>query len=85
MKAHLADIAIQEQFGVISKTYWLNKMTGTANCLIEAESAEHANALHKASHGLEAHKIIEVVDLVVLPPLDLIGNSSLLVKAFRFQ
>ena len=27
---------------------------------MEAPSAEQVNALHKASHGLEAHKIIEV-------------------------
>ena len=59
-KAHLADIAIQDKFGVTTKTYWLNKKAGTANCLIDAPSAEQANALHKASHGLVADKIIEV-------------------------
>lgn len=65
VKAHLADIAIQDQFGVTSKTYWLNKGAGTVNCLIEAPSAEQAKALHKASHGLEAVKIIEVSEAVV--------------------
>lgn len=65
VKAHLADIAIQDQFGVTCKTYWLNKKMGTVNCLIEADSAEQANALHKASHGLEAHKMIEVNEAVV--------------------
>ena len=64
-KAHLADIAIQDKFGVTLKTYWLNKRTGTANCLVESPSAEQVNALHKASHGLEAHKIIEVSEAVV--------------------
>ena len=64
-KARLADTAIQEQFGVTSLTYWLNKRIGTANCLMEAPSAEQVNALHKASHGLEAHKIIEVSEDVV--------------------
>ena len=64
-KAHLADTAIQEHFGVTCQTYWLNKRTGTANCLLEASGAEQVNALHKASHGLEAHKIIEVSEDVV--------------------
>ena len=65
MKAHLADIAIQDQFEVTCQTYWLNKETGTANCLIEAPSAEQADALHKASHGLQATKIIEIDEAVV--------------------
>jgi len=60
IKAHLKDIAIQDQFGANCQTYWLNKTSGTANCLIEAPSAEHANALHKAAHGMEAAKVIEV-------------------------
>ena len=29
MKAHLADIAIQDQYSCNSLTYWLNKETGT--------------------------------------------------------
>ncbi len=64
-KAHLADIAIQDQYEITCQTYWLNKETGTVNCLIEAPSAEQANALHKASHGLQATKIIEVNKAVV--------------------
>lgn len=59
-KVHLLDIAIQDQFGVTCRTYWLNKAFGTANCLIEAPSAKEADALHKASHGMQASKIIEV-------------------------
>lgn len=64
-KAHLADIAIQDQYGVTCQTYWLNKETGTANCLLEAPSTEQAEAMHKASHGLEATKMIEVNEAVV--------------------
>ena len=65
VKAHLADIAIQDQFGVKCRTYWLNKKMGTVNCLMEASTPEQAAALHKASHGLEADKIIEVDEVVV--------------------
>ena len=64
-KAHLADIAIQEEYGCTSLTYWLNKETGTANCLIDAPSSEQATAMHKASHGLVATNIIEVNQAVV--------------------
>ena len=64
-KAHLADIAIQDEFGVICQTYWLTPETGAGNCLIEAPSVEQANALHEASHGLVAAKVIEVDKLVV--------------------
>ena len=60
VKAHLADLAVQDQFGVTCHTYWLNKDTGTANCLVEAPNAEAANAMHRASHGVEAKAAIEV-------------------------
>ena len=64
-KAHLADIAIQEQYGATFHTYWLNKESGTANCLVDAPSAEQANAVHRASHGLEAKELIAVDKAVV--------------------
>lgn len=64
-KAHLSDIAIQDQFGVNCKTYWLNKGNGTVNCLMEAPSPEQAEAMHKASHGLVAGKMIEVNEEIV--------------------
>lgn len=64
-KAHLADIAIQDQYGATVYTYWLNKKSGTANCLMEAPNAERANAMHRASHGMEAEKLIEVNEAVV--------------------
>lgn len=64
-KAHLADIAIQDQYGCTCQTYWLNKRFGTANCLIDAPSAEQAEAMHRASHGLVATKMIEVDEAVV--------------------
>ena len=64
-KAHLADIAIQDQYSCNSLTYWLNKETGTANCLIEAPSAEQAEAMHRASHGLVPTQVIAVDKMVV--------------------
>ncbi len=64
-KGHLADIALQDQYGATVHTYWLNKETDTLNCLIEAPSTEQANALHRAAHGMEAKKLIEVNEVVV--------------------
>ncbi len=64
-KAHLADLAVQEQFGATIQTYWLNKENGTVNCLVDAPSAEQANAMHRAAHGLEAKKVMEVDEAVV--------------------
>ena len=63
--AHLADISVQDQFGVTCQTYWLNTATGTSNCLLEAPSVEQANAMHRASHGMVATKLIEVDEMVV--------------------
>ncbi|MFC1481541.1 nickel-binding protein [Candidatus Neomarinimicrobiota bacterium] len=65
VKAHLADIAVQDQFGATCHTYWFNKEAGTANCLVEAPSEEQANAIHKASHGMVGTKVIEVNESVV--------------------
>ncbi|MCH8837711.1 MAG: DUF4242 domain-containing protein [Candidatus Marinimicrobia bacterium] len=64
-KAHMADIAFQDKYGSTILTYWLNKDSGTVNCLVEAPSAEQANALHRAAHGMEAKKMIEVNKAVV--------------------
>ena len=76
VKAHLADIAIQAQFGVTCRTYWLNKKMGTVNCLMEASNPEQASAMHKAAHGLEADKIIEVDEVVVEAFLGQIAESE---------
>lgn len=64
-KVHLADVAIQDQYGATVHTYWLNKKHGTVNCLVDAPSAEQANAMHRAAHGMEAKKLIEVNKAVV--------------------
>jgi len=64
-EAHLADIAMQEKFGVTALTYWHDYDTCHLNCLVEAPSAEAANAVHEASHGNLATEVIEVDKTVV--------------------
>ena len=61
-KAHEADLATQDQYGVEYKKYWVNEATGTIFCLVEAPDAETANRVHKEAHGLVADEIFEVTE-----------------------
>lgn len=59
--AHQRDLQVQEQYdGVQFLTFWFNGPEGEAFCLVEAPSEEDAIAVHKASHGLVPHDMIEV-------------------------
>ena len=58
--AHQRDLAVQGKHGVQFLTYWFNSPDGHAFCLVNAPSKEAAIAVHKESHGLVPHKIIEV-------------------------
>jgi class 3 adenylate cyclase len=59
-KAHLADVKIQDKYGVEYIKYWLNESRGKIFCLCNAPSAEAADRVHREAHGLPASKIIEV-------------------------
>jgi class 3 adenylate cyclase len=58
--AHQADLSIQDEYGVQFLTYWFNSPDGEAFCLVDAPTKEIAIAVHKASHGLVPHDMIEV-------------------------
>ena len=58
--AHQQDLTIQDDFGVQFLTFWFNNPDGQAFCLVDAPSKEAAVAVHKASHGLVPHNIVEV-------------------------
>ena len=58
--AHAQDLAVQDQYGVQFLTYWFNSPDGQAFCLVDAPSPEAAVAVHKASHGLVPHNLVEV-------------------------
>ncbi len=58
--AHKMDLAVQEQHGVQYLQYWFNEDSGRVYCLVEAPSAEAAEAVHRAAHGLLADEIVEV-------------------------
>jgi class 3 adenylate cyclase len=59
-KAHELDMAVQHRHGVHCVKYWFNDSCGKIFCLIDAPSAEAADAVHCDAHGLLAEKIIEV-------------------------
>ena len=59
-KAHEADLATQEAFGVEYKRYWVDEGAGKIFCLVEAPDAEAANRVHREAHGLVADEIYRV-------------------------
>jgi len=58
--AHERDLAIQDKYGVQFLTFWFNSPDGEAFCLVNAPTKEAAIAVHKASHGLVPHNMVEV-------------------------
>ncbi|MEQ1587660.1 MAG: nickel-binding protein [Cyclobacteriaceae bacterium] len=62
VKAHMEDLAIQEQFGVTQLKYWVNVDAKTLFCLMKGPTIDACNEVHKQSHGNTACNIIEVSD-----------------------
>ena len=58
--AHMKDLEAQEKYGVNYIKYWFNEEKGEVFCLVEAPSAEAANAVHMEATGLGADEITEV-------------------------
>jgi class 3 adenylate cyclase len=59
-RAHAADMAIQNRYGVEYTKYWFNERQGKVFCLCTAPSAEAAALVHREAHGLVAEKVIQV-------------------------
>lgn len=62
VKAHMEDLAIQDQFGVKQLKYWVNEQAKTIFCLMEGPNKDACNQVHLQSHGNTACNIIEVAD-----------------------
>ena len=58
--AHARDLEVQGKHEVQYLRYWFNEADGTVFCLVEAPSAEAAEAVHREAHGLVADEITEV-------------------------
>ena len=59
-EAHVRDKAVEGAHGVTYVKWWLNQAGGKIFCLCEAPSAEAAEEVHRAAHGLMPERIIEV-------------------------
>ncbi|MCA1834541.1 MAG: DUF4242 domain-containing protein [Actinomycetota bacterium] len=59
--AHLADLRVQQQYGVRYLHYWVDEDQGKVFCLVEAPDAAAAQAVHREAHGLVADEIYPVV------------------------
>ena len=59
-KSHQADLETQKKYGVSYLRYWVDESAGKIFCLVEADSAEDANAVHREAHGLVADDIYAV-------------------------
>lgn len=58
--AHERDLAVQEQYGVNYRRYWVDEAGGKIFCLVEAATAEDAGTVHREAHGLVADEIYPV-------------------------
>jgi hypothetical protein len=61
-KAHEADLATQDQYGVHYLRYWVDEGEGRIFCLVDAPDAESAATVHKEAHGLVADEIHPVAE-----------------------
>ncbi len=59
-EAHRKDLAVQERHGVSYLRYWVDEEAGKIFCLVEAETADDACAVHREAHGLVADEIYAV-------------------------
>jgi hypothetical protein len=59
-KAHQADLATQDAYGVNYLRYWVDEGQGQVFCLVEAPNADTAHTVHRQAHGLVADEIYQV-------------------------
>ena len=59
-QAHMADLETQRKYQVSYLRYWVNEEAGKIFCLVEADNADDANAVHREAHGLVADEIYPV-------------------------
>jgi hypothetical protein len=61
-KAHAADLATQDEYGVHYLRYWVDEADGKIFCLVDAPDAESAATVHREAHGLVADQIVAVAE-----------------------
>ena len=58
--AHKKDLETQDGYGVNYLRYWVDENGGKIFCLVEANTADDANTVHREAHGLVADEIYPV-------------------------
>jgi len=59
-EAHVADMDMQDRYGVEYLTYWFDPDRGAAFCLVDAPDLHSAVRVHRESHGMVASRVIRV-------------------------
>jgi hypothetical protein len=62
VQAHLADLQTQARYDVKYLRYWVSEHDGKVFCLVEAPSADAADAVHREAHGLLADAVFQVLE-----------------------
>lgn len=58
--AHIADLAVQDKYGVKYHQFWVNQQAGTVFCLMEGPDQASCEAVHREAHGNAACAMVEV-------------------------
>lgn len=59
-KNHIADLRVQDKYGVKFIQYWINEEAGLVFCLMEAPDKQSCAAVHQEAHGNMPCNIIEL-------------------------
>ena len=49
--AHMADVAIQDKYGVKYHQFWVNQEAGSVFCLVEGPDKKTCELVHQMAHG----------------------------------
>jgi len=61
-EAHQKDLAVQDEFGVNFKKYWVDEQAGKVYCLAESTSEANMFDAHQKAHGLVPDYIMNVTE-----------------------
>jgi AraC-like DNA-binding protein len=75
--AHAKDLEIQEHYGCMCITYWVDEERGNVFCLIQSPNKQIVTEMHNKAHGLIPHDIIEVDSNVVKAFLGRINDPDM--------
>jgi len=59
-RSHIADLAVQDKYGVKFLQYWINEEAGMVFCLMEGPDKESCEAVHQEAHGNMPCNVIEL-------------------------